>query len=588
MIHDKKLGEFGEIAVVYHAEKGQWMCFKEPHLVISAMDVEEVIPNFEMVEQLTTREGLYAVGFISYEAANAFDDSLVVSDKKRDFPLLWFGLYRSCEAIELPPPDFEAFSLEGPWPSINKSEYEEAIARIKNYLESGDTYQVNFTFHLKYSFHGDPWHLFLAMLRSQNSYYAAWIDTKRFSICSASPELFFCLNGSDIICKPMKGTIRRGRTIVEDQNMGERLRCSEKNRAENIMIVDMVRNDLSRVAEIGSVKACSLFDLERHPTLWQMTSTVKAVSRKSLVDIMRALFPCASITGAPKVRTCEIIRELEQSPRGLYTGCIGFITPNRYAQFNVAIRTAVLDRVTGQLEYGVGGGIVWDSDWKDEYEETLLKARILTEKRPDFSLLETLLWTPDESYFLLDYHLRRLKDSADYFGFPVDVEEVRNRLLNIVPSFGCSPKRIRLTVTSSGHISIEVNQIEELYAGVPVRIGLAKRPINSNDVFLYHKTTYRIVYEMALKEAPDYDDVLLWNEKGELTESCFANVVLKIEGKLYTPPVEAGLLGGTFRAWLIENKKIGERRLTIDDAFRCSRIYLINSVRKWREAKLCH
>ena len=301
---------------------------------------------------------------------------------------------------------------------------------------------------------------------------------------------------------------------------------------------------------------------------------------------MTALFPCASITGAPKVRTSQIIAELESVPRRIYTGCIGFMAPDRTAQFNVAIRTAVVDRSSGQLEYGSGGGIVWDSASKDEYTEALLKARVFTEQRPEFSLLETILWTREDSYFLLEYHLLRLAASAEYFGYSVDLSRIRQRLLDQAAEFECDSRRVRLLVARDGNIEIQADRLNEKASNRPLRLALAREPVNSAEVFLYHKTTNRLIYENALNSRPDCDDVLLWNEKDELTESCIANIVVEIDGGLFTPPVDCGLLPGTFRAWLLDQGKIEERRLKIGDLARCTKIHLINSVRKWQEVLL--
>jgi para-aminobenzoate synthetase/4-amino-4-deoxychorismate lyase len=299
---------------------------------------------------------------------------------------------------------------------------------------------------------------------------------------------------------------------------------------------------------------------------------------------MGALFPCASITGAPKIRTSQIIADLETTPRGLYTGSIGFIAPERSAQFNVAIRTAIVDRDMGRAEYGSGGGIVWDSDSEDEYKEALLKAQILSEKRPDFSLLETILWTPEEGYFLLDYHLQRLTDSADYFDYRLNPEQIKTQLHERVSGFHQVSQRVRLLLSKNGSVEIQAAPFE--MSDAPVRVGLAQEPVNSADIFLYHKTTQRSAYEAARRTVPDCEDALLWNERRELTESCVANVVLEMDGKLLTPPVDSGLLAGTFRARLLEQGTIREQTLQIDDLNRCSKIYLINSVRKWREAQL--
>jgi para-aminobenzoate synthetase/4-amino-4-deoxychorismate lyase len=301
---------------------------------------------------------------------------------------------------------------------------------------------------------------------------------------------------------------------------------------------------------------------------------------------MAALFPCASITGAPKFRTTEIIAELESSPRNLYTGCIGFLAPNRTAQFSVAIRTAVLDRSSSQIEYGSGGGIVWDSASQDEYKEALLKARVLTEQRPEFSLLETMRWTPMDSYFLLDYHLRRLLDSAEYFGFVVDENKIREALTAQASVFADTSMRVRLLVASDGRIMLQSVPMADAQSDRPLRIALALQPVQSMDIFLYHKTTHRKIYEEAKRACPECDDVLLWNERQEITETSIANAVLRIGEDLFTPFVDAGLLAGTYRAFLLDNRRIRERVLTLSDLRQCSNIYLINSVRGIQEAQL--
>jgi para-aminobenzoate synthetase/4-amino-4-deoxychorismate lyase len=301
---------------------------------------------------------------------------------------------------------------------------------------------------------------------------------------------------------------------------------------------------------------------------------------------MAALFPCASITGAPKIRTTRIIADLEKTARNIYTGCIGFIGPEPSAQFNVAIRTAVVDRRSQTAEYGTGGGIVWDSAVGEEYTEAILKARILTEQRPVFSLLETILWTRDGGYYLLEYHLRRLAESAAYFDYPVNIQDVEKALNVKCSSFSAADQRIRLLIDSSGSIEIESSPFIPEESTEKLKVKLAAEPVNSNDIFLYHKTTCREVYESARRKYPDYDDVILWNEKGELTESSIANIVVDIDGELCTPPVEAGLLAGVFRAHMVEQGEIIERPLPVSDIRKFRKVYLINSVRKWREAVL--
>jgi para-aminobenzoate synthetase / 4-amino-4-deoxychorismate lyase len=571
--------------IVHNAATSRWIRFRNPHRILIARQIEEVLPALEESEKLVEENQWYAAGYIGYEAARSFDAALSTRPAA-GLPLLWFGLYSQPEEIDLPNPDFGAYTLGEASVSVSRTEYERAIRRIKKYIGRGDTYQVNYTLRLRIPFSGDPWHLFLAMVRAQSPGYSAWVDAGDFSICSASPELFFRLEGDQLTCKPMKGTVKRGRTLNEDRSFAEWLQLSEKNRAENLMIVDMIRNDLGRVAETGTVQVPHLFEVERHPTLWQMTSTVTAHCTKPVSEIMRALFPCASITGAPKVRTTEIISEIESTPRGLYTGCIGFYSPGRSAQFNVAIRTAVVDRKIGLGEYGSGGGIVWDSAPGDEYTEALLKARVLTEQRPAFSLLETMLWTPEEGYFLLENHLRRLLDSAEYFGYAAYPETIRRLLEQQASGFSAGRQRVRLLIGADGDVAIEAAPLPEDTAE-PLRLGVAREPVNSSDMFLYNKTTRRQVYEAARESVPDCDDVLLYNERGELTESTIANLVLEIDGNLVTPPVASGLLPGTYREILLGQATIREQVLHFDDLRRCSKIYLINSVRKWREAVLC-
>ncbi|HXQ36158.1 MAG TPA: chorismate-binding protein, partial [Anaerolineales bacterium] len=359
----------------------------------------------------------------------------------------------------------------------------------------------------------------------------------------------------------------------------------EKNRAENVMIVDMVRNDLGRIARIGSVQVPELFKVERYPTLWQMTSTVTAKTNASLTEIFSALFPSASITGAPKVGTMRIISELETTPRRVYTGSIGYISPGRKAKFNVAIRTALIDRQTQKAEYGVGGGIVWDSTSTDEFAEALLKARVLTEPDQRFSLLETMLWTPEAGYFLREKHVERILDSAHYFDFPISRNEMDKYLDDVSSDFE-SPQRVRLLLDRFGKLKSESALFQPAESSQRMKVCLAKEPINSNNVFLFHKTTHREIYESARQDFTDCDDVLLYNEHDELTEFSIGNLVLELDGRLFTPPLSCGLLPGIFRAHLLETDQIAERTIRIEELKDCTKIFIINSVRKWREVEL--
>ncbi len=565
------------------ASRGAWLSFDEPIQLIQAGRTEEVLPALHLVEEGVRREGLYAAGFLSYEAAPAFDPAFETRPPG-DFPLLWFGLYPRPQTMELPESPPPSHGLPDWTPSIDRDQYGLAIARIKDHIAQGGTYQVNFTLRLDASFAGDARDLFLELVRAQPTEYASFVDTGRYAVCSASPELFFRLDGGRITCRPMKGTASRGLTTAEDRARAAWLAASEKNRAENVMIVDMLRNDLGRVAETGSVEVLSLFDLQRYPSLWQMTSTVTAATRAGLTEILGALFPCASITGAPKIRTMRIIAELETRPRNVYTGCIGFLAPDRTAQFNVAIRTVLVDRQAGTAEYGVGGGIVWDSSAGEEYAECQTKARLLTQRPPDFSLLEAILWTPADGCFLLPYHLQRLSDSAGYFDFAFEPALFQARLDELVAGLPSEPHKLRLALSRAGEITCQAEALSAIPRPDPARLGLAAAPVDSQDVWLYHKTTNRQAYQAARASRPDCDDALLWNERGEATETDSANLVVRLGGRLYTPPVACGLLGGTFRAWLLEQGEVEERVIPVAELEKCDRIYIVNSIRKWREA----
>lgn len=338
-------------------QNGERLYFSDPLRVINARTLEGVLPALREIERIVQEEGCHAAGFLSYEAAPAFDDAFHIrADETRNaFPLLWFGLYPAPRLVALPEPASPKPALT--WsPTIDRDSYNAAIARIKDHIAHGRTYQVNYAMRLQTDFHADAWNFFLHLAQTQNNH-AAYVNAGRFVIASASPELFFQLDGETIACRPMKGTAPRGRTTLEDREQAQWLKESEKNRAENVMIVDMIRNDLGRIAKVGSVHVPELFTVEKYPTLWQMTSTVQAKTNASLMEIFKALFPCASITGAPKVGAMRIISELETTPRRIYTGSVGYIAPNRKATFNVAIRTALIDRETQTAECGVGGDI---------------------------------------------------------------------------------------------------------------------------------------------------------------------------------------------------------------------------------------
>jgi len=577
------LGDDQDCVLICDATASRWLRFVRPVKIYTATSPETVVACLKQIDQDLLSHDRWAAGFLSYESSPAFDAALSVKPPA-EFPCLWFGIYREPEIVDpafdttkTPPIDWQA--------SVNPDQYRACIRRIKQHIAEGDTYQVNYSFRLHGSFHGNPWDLFSHMVPLHQPGYGAYVRAGRWVICSASPEMFWSRQDGRIWSRPMKGTAARGLWFLDDVAKAEWLRQSQKNQAENLMIVDMVRNDLGRIASNGSVSVTRLFEVERHPTVWQMTSTVEGRTEASLTDSMGALFPAASITGAPKVRTVEIINRLETTPRRIYTGTVGFVAPDSRAQFNVAIRTLLLDTQEDSAEYGVGSGIVWDSEEDSEYEECLVKAKTLNQAGPEFQLLESILWTPEDGYFLLERHLLRLVQSAAYFSYPVIPGAIRDRLESQASCFGSMPQKVRLLIPPSGEIRLESRPFQPS-GEAEVRVCLSRNPVDSRDRFLYHKTTRRTVYEDALGACPGFEDVILWNERGEITESTVANLVLEIAGKLFTPPVSSGLLPGTYRGFLLAAGKIIEKVLGKDDLGRCSGIYLINSVRKMRKAAL--
>jgi len=546
----------------------------DPLRVISATRLDDVLPVLAEVER-EAAAGRFAAGFVSYEAAPAFDAALAVH-AAGGVPLAWFAIYADSGTLD----DSRAVSLLSPalleWRAgCTEREYGAAVERIRALIAAGDTYQVNFTFPMHADFEGDASALFDALSSAQPTEYGCFIETPDFAVLSVSPELFFRLDGDTILCRPMKGTAARGLSSADDAERAEALQASGKERAENVMIVDMVRNDLGRIAETGSVLVRSLFDTERLGTCWQMTSTVEARSSAGIAEIFRALFPSASVTGAPKVRTMEIIRELEARPRGVYCGAIGWVGPCRRAAFSVGIRTLTIDRAAGAATYQVGSGITWESAASAEFDECRLKAAVLMQRRPEFELLESLLW--DGEYWLMEGHFDRLRASAEYFGFAMKEGEIRAALEAFARTLD-APTKVRLRLSRFGAVHVEGAPL----SGAPCwRVAVSPEPIDDSDVYLYHKTTQRSVYDRASALCPGADDVILWNRSRQLTESTRANLALRFGGQWYTPPVSCGLLGGVHRAQLLRDGALFERVMTLDDLEAAQELRLINSVRGW-------
>lgn len=572
-------------ATVFDPDHRHWLHFSGPVGVYSAQECSEVIATLERIERVCADNTLWAVGWISYEASPAFDQALCVREST-NLPKIWFATFNPptiskelTQTNELPPLSWT--------PSVTSSEYAKAIQEVREAIRTGSTYQVNYSFRLVTHEAPDPPALFAAMARNQGGDYGFLIETPEYSIASASPELFFHKNGSSIISRPMKGTSPRGLTSKDDHTRSEELRSSTKNRAENIMIVDMTRNDLSRIARRGTVSVSSSCAVERYPHMLQMVSEVQALSDSSVVEILRALFPAASITGAPKAETMRIIARHENTPRNIYTGSLGVIAPNNRAWFNVAIRTALIDHTRHRTEYGIGSGIVWDSTTQHEYEECLTKATAVTRRADTFELFETILWEPATGYFLLMEHLERLRESAEYLLWPYPRESVLVELERIAANLSSepTPRRVKIYLSQRGAIRSETSSITPLPASY--RLSLARHPVQSSEPSLYRKTTNRAVYERALGQSSNADDVLLWNERGEITETTIANICLEIDGALYTPPIESGLLNGCYRRHLLSDGQIVEKVLTREDLERASRIILFNSLRRSWEARLC-
>lgn len=572
------------LAVLYDPKAGHWLRFSEPLEEIEVHDPDKILPALEYIEQRVEKSGLFAAGFISYEAASAFDAALQ-THASGEFPLLCFSLFVKAEQINLPMP-VGNIDLPDWTPEETETEFSRKVENIRAAIARGETYQVNLTFPLTSKFLQDPWLFFLHLVHGQQAGGAGYLQTERWAICSVSPELFFSRDGDQLRMRPMKGTAPRGRTLAEDLQLAADLEQSPKNRAENIMILDMVRNDLGRLAPPGVLQVEEICTLEKYPSVWQLTSTVTARSKASLANIFRALFPCASITGAPKVKTMQIITATETRPRRIYTGTFGWLAPGRQAHFNVAIRTVLVDQLHKCATYGVGAGITWDSDSSDEYRECLDKAAVLSRPSADFALIETLRWTPNKGYFLLPEHLARLQASAEYFDIACCGEDVNDYLRALAEGFPATPQRVRFLLHNDGRLDSTFAMIDPALS-TPLKICLARQPVDSRDARLYHKTTQRRMYEIRLAEAEGVDDVVLWNERGEVTECCTANLVVSMSGKLVTPPVDSGLLAGTYRDFLLKRGILTEQILTPDDLLNPSRIFLINAVRKWRRAVLC-
>jgi para-aminobenzoate synthetase/4-amino-4-deoxychorismate lyase len=582
---------------------------------VCEIQARQQVPGLFSQLELAIAEGHFAAGFFSYECGQAFEPKTNQCAPAPGQPLAWFGIYERAYVFDhiagvfigAPPPGLtprhppSARSVEAdkariePTPGLNEQQFTERIEAIHEWIRAGDVYQLNFTFPLLAHVQSSSAALYAELGKRQPVDYGAFLHWQSGRhILSFSPELFFRVENESetrrITTQPMKGTARRGRTTAEDVQIRERLRNDPKNRSENVMIVDLLRNDLGRLCTFGSVHVQNLFAVERYPTLWQMTSTVAGKMRPEVGfhELFRALFPCGSITGAPKVRAMQLISELEAAPRGIYTGAIGYFSREQTV-FNVAIRT--LDVRRGNLTMGVGSGIVIDSNAVEEFRECQLKAEFLTQSSQEFSLIETMLW--QDGFPLLEMHLDRLTDSADYFGFVCDRDAVRAALLSTAGAVPDQrPRRVRLLLDADGstHIQHEaVNDASQLRDPSPALVCIASQRTSSNNRFLFHKTTHRPLYASALKAASEagFSDVLFLNEREEVTEGAISNVFIEKDARWFTPPIDSGVLPGVYRRHLLlARPEIKEKVLHLADLESADAVYLTNAIRGLRQATI--
>ena len=558
--------------------------FSQPGHHAAAYRLDDVLPLLQQAEA-AAKAGSWVALALLYESAPAFDRALGAKTPS-GFPLAWMGVFdQPLPEPEQPVPE-GAFALSDLEPQLSRDDYRRAVESIKRYIERGDTYEVNFTFPMVGSLLGDSYSCFRRIGQSQRAAYGAYLDIGSHRILSFSPELFLERHGNQITVRPMKGTLARGRWLEEDDERVEELRASEKQRAENVMIVDLLRSDLGKIAEIGSVRVTNLFAVERLNRVLQMTSTITATHRPeiSLTNILCAAFPSGSVTGAPKPRTMAIISELERQPRNVYTGAIGLLYPNGDAVFSVAIRTLLVEAGTGVATFGVGSAITWDSTPTEEYDECCLKAKFLTDPWDEFELLETIA-LEDGQFLLLDEHLSRCRSSAAYFGFRWNETEVLKALDALREEHPAGLWRARLTVDRRACARAEASPLS-VERAAPLEVRFATRPVADSDPLLFHKTTARGRIERELALCRPCDDVIFWNSRGEVTESSIANVVVFDGAKYWTPPRTAGLLAGTFRNDLIARGKLNERTIHKAELEGAQSFFLVNSVRGWMEAVL--
>lgn len=571
---------------------GTGLLFTAPQAELACVSLEE-IPGFIQSLEHALAQGHFLAGYFTYEFGYGLERAGSPPQAAQP-PLAWLGVFnrplpwKTSDLLNW----FHSESFSGPEPfwlrpldsGPTSQEYARPFYKIKQYIRQGDTYQVNLTFPLKFQTHGDLACLFWEILRKQPLRYPAFLRGGGRTLLSFSPELFFSRQGSDLQARPMKGTASRR----PGTNAGVRagLAASPKERAENLMIVDLLRNDLGRICRPGTVRVPRLFQVEAWHDLYQMTSTIRGRLRagRTWNDILRALYPAGSVTGAPKIRARQIIAELEKENRGVYTGTVGYISPRRQALFAISIRTLEVECSSGLARYGAGSGVVADSKIRDEWRECRAKAGILFQACREYRLLETLLWEPGAGYRHLDAHLNRLAHSAAVFGIPCAPGKIRERLERTAVGRGWRTcRRVRLLVDAQGRARIE----SALFSGPPAKglkpVGLARKRVRSSNLFLFHKTTNRAEFDLAFQRARErgWADLLFCNERGALTEGAVTNLFVRKGAHWYTPPVRDGLLPGIERAWFLEKHpgRAVEKSLFRRDLVEADEIRLGNSVR---------
>lgn len=532
--------------------------FTNPIKIITAFNFDELKTAFAKIEELKNQ--YYIVGYLRY---NAF------SGQSSNFPLLYFEVFNSYNIYKT---KNTKKLLLNPTPCVNFCEYSNAIKKIKEEIAKGNTYEVNYTYDFDVPFDGDELDLFNFLLSKQKTPYNFYMKNQYDTVLSFSPELFFELKNNHILTKPMKGTIHRDKDKKEDKKLIEFLKNDIKNRAENVMIVDLLRNDLGRIAKVGTVNVSKLFEIETHKTLHQMTSQIEADLKENTTffDIFKAIFPCGSITGAPKISTMKVISDVEKGERNIYCGAIGMISPKETV-FSVPIRILQKTNEQNNFKYRVGGAIVWDSDTQDEWEETLTKTKFLND---EFQIIETVKIENGTILFEKE-HFERMQKTAEHFGFKFKTPEI------IKTDNGM----LRILLNRDGEIKTELKKITPAKT---FKIAISPIIQNSKNEFLYYKTTYRPWYYdsfQRIKNGEIYDEIF-FNEKGELTEGARSNIVLQLNGNLYTPPVQCGLLNGVFRQELLKNNKCTEKILYKKDLEKAEKIFCVNSVRGMVEIRL--